>query len=276
MKKIFTLFLLLAALGLRAQTYNNEWIDFSKTYYKFKVGATGLYRIPQNVVANAGLGNTPAQNFQLFRNGVEIPIYTSVPTGVLGAADYIEFYAELNDGKPDRQLYYNPAYQHTTKWSLQTDTAVYFLTVNPTGNAFHYLNATNDTTGTILPVEPYFMYKTGSYFKATINPGFAASLPEYVYSSSYDIGEFWSTNDIVPGSPYVDNLNNLFVYGGGPDGALRFGVVGCAPNPRTTQVIVNGAVVKDTTMDNFNDLTGNVPIPLSSISSGSVSVCACK
>ena len=25
--------------------YNNEWIDYTKTYYKFKVGASGLYRI---------------------------------------------------------------------------------------------------------------------------------------------------------------------------------------------------------------------------------------
>ena len=78
MKKIFTILLLLMSFGLYAQTYNNEWIDFSKTYYKFKVGADGLYRIPQSVLANAGLDNTPAQYFQLFRNGEEVPIYTSV------------------------------------------------------------------------------------------------------------------------------------------------------------------------------------------------------
>ena len=31
--------MLFAGLGLSAQPYNNEWIDFSKTYYKFKVGS---------------------------------------------------------------------------------------------------------------------------------------------------------------------------------------------------------------------------------------------
>src|SRR5579871_5393033 len=104
MKKIFTILILLIAFKLNAQVYNNEWIDFSKTYYKFKIGANGLYRIPQNVLAGAGLGNVPAQNFQLFRNGQEIPIYTSVPSGTFGASDYIEFLGEMNDGKADKQL----------------------------------------------------------------------------------------------------------------------------------------------------------------------------
>lgn len=74
MKTFFTGFLLLITMGLAAQSYNNEWIDFSKTYFKFKVGSDGLYRIPQSVLAGAGLGAVPVQNFQLFRNGQEVPI----------------------------------------------------------------------------------------------------------------------------------------------------------------------------------------------------------
>jgi hypothetical protein len=274
MKKIFTLLLILAVYGLHAQTYNNEWIDYSKTYYKFKIGVNGLYRIPQNILSNAGLGSVPAQNFQLFRNGKEIPIYTSVTSGTLGSADYIEFYGEMNDGKPDKPLYYSPVYQHTTKWSLQTDTAVYFLTVNPTGNTFHYLNSGNDTSTNLLPVEPYFLYKAGSYFREQINPGFASYVGEYVYSSSYDMGEFWSTNPIVPGSPYSNTINNLLVYigNGAPNATINFGAAGAAPDTRTMQVKVNNTIVKDTTMDNFNDLLSNADIPLSLIASNSINV----
>jgi hypothetical protein len=274
MKKIFTIILLLASFIIKAQVYNNEWIDFSKTYYKFKVGATGLYRIPQSVLATAGLGNVPAQNFQLFRNGQEVPIYTSAASGVLGASDYIEFWGEMNDGKADKQLYYNPAYQHTTKWSLQTDTAVFFLTANPTGNSFHFLNASNDTTGNILSAEPYFMYKTGSYFKSQINPGFASYIGEYVYSSSYDIGEFWSSGAIRPGSPFTDNQNNLYVYSGAgsPDANLRFGATGCQPDTRTMQVKVNGNIIQDTTMDGYNDLVSGGTVPVSSIASNAASI----
>jgi hypothetical protein len=280
MKKFFTISLLLASFGLEAQVYNNEWIDFNKTYYKFKVGADGLYRIPQSVISSAGLANTPVQNFQLFRNGQEIPIYTSVQTGILGASDYIEFWGHMNDGKPDKPLYRNPAYQHAEKWSLQTDTAVYFLTVNSTGATFHYNNISNDTVGNILPVEPYFMYNSGTYFKFQQNPGFAEVVGEYIYSSSYDMGEFWSSNFSNPASvingiaanPVVDNQNNLFVYNGGPNPTIRFGATGCADTLRHIQVQVNGTVVKDTVMNGFNDLVSSAGFPLSLINSGSATV----
>src|SRR5689334_1641779 len=101
MKRI--LLVLFIALGsyTQAQMYNNEWIDYNKTYYKFKVGKTGLYRISQAVLANAGLGAVSADQFQLWRNGVQIPVYTSIPNGPLGSSDYIEFWGEMNDGKPD-------------------------------------------------------------------------------------------------------------------------------------------------------------------------------
>jgi len=278
MKKIFILLLLFAASGLEAQVYNNEWIDFSKTYYKFKVGADGLYRIPQSTIANAGLGSTPAQYFQLFRNGQEVPIYTSVASGPLGTNDYIEFWAQMNDGKPDKPLYLNPAYQHTTHWSLETDTAVYFLTVNPTATTFHYTNSMNDTTGNILPVEPYFMYKAATYYKQMINPGYAQIVGEYIFSSSYDLGEFWSSNFIYPPASGVpttpDVQNNLYVYNNGPSTAyFRFGAVGCADNPRPSfQAIINNTVVKDTIMNSFNDLVTSTTIPLSLISAGTATV----
>jgi hypothetical protein len=60
MKKVFTLLFLVMCLLAKAQ-YNNEWIDYNKTYYKFKVGATGLYRIPQSVLQSNGMGSNPAE-----------------------------------------------------------------------------------------------------------------------------------------------------------------------------------------------------------------------
>src|SRR5882757_9847437 len=273
MKTFFTVLLLLVTLGLTAQSYNNEWIDYSKTYYKFKVGATGLYRIPQSVLAGANLQNVPAQNFQLFRNGQEVPIYTSVASGVLGSNDYIEFWGKMNDGAPDQPLYRSPTYQHTQKWSLETDTAVFFLTVNPTGAAFHFNNATNDTTGTPLTPEPYFMHKAGNYFKqGGINPGFAQIVGEYIYSSSYDIGEFWATGNIVPGAPFTDNLNNLFVYTGGPGATVSFGMMGCADYTRNVRFVLNGTTMIDTGMNSFSDLNSTKPVAISQLSSNSANV----
>ena len=54
-------------------------------------------------------------------------------TGPLGANDYIEFWGERNDGKPDKNLYRDTSYQLSDSFSLHTDTATYFLTVNPAG-----------------------------------------------------------------------------------------------------------------------------------------------
>jgi hypothetical protein len=275
MKRLLTFLFLLAALRLAAQPYNNEWIDYSKTYYKFKVGTTGLYRITSAVLSANGLAGVPAQNFQLFRNGVEVPIYTTVANGPLGGSDYIEFWAQINDGVPDKILYRSPTYQHTTHWSLETDTAMYFLTVNPTGNTFHSYNATNNVAGSTLTPAPYFMYTAGSYFRdGGINLGFAQVVGEYIYSSSYDIGEFWSSAAIAPGTPYTNTVSNLFPYtgGGAPAPTLKFGAVGQADDPRTIQVTVNGSPIGDTAMNSFYDAQTTWPVPSSAVGTGSVTV----
>ncbi|MBS1666946.1 MAG: hypothetical protein JST58_06185 [Bacteroidetes bacterium] len=276
MKKIFTILLLMAAFCSHAQLYNNEWIDFSKTYYKFKIAADGLYRIPQSVIASAGLGSTPAQYFQLFRNGQEVPIYTSVASGPLGSSDYIEFWGRMNDGSADNVLYTNPAYQHTKKWSLETDTSVYFLTVNPTATTFHYNTINTDTTGNLLPVEPYFMYTASTAYRAQINAGYAQVVGEYLYSSTYDKGEFWGSYAVYPGASnaLADTKTNLFLYTAGPSTAtLRFGIVGQADNLRPSiQAIINNTVVKDTVLNSFNDLVTTTTIPTSLINSGTASI----
>jgi hypothetical protein len=272
MKTFFTILVLLVSLGLSAQPYNNEWINFSNTYYKFKIGADGLYRIPQSVLAAAGLGSAPVQDYQLFRNGKEVPIYTSSQSGALASNGYIEFWGRMNDGWPDVPLYRAATSQHTKHTSLETDTAVYFLTVNTTGNTFHYVPTANNPGSSSLPVEPYFMYTAGTYFKTAINPGFAQVVGEYIYSSSYDIGEFWGSSNIVPGTPLQDSKSNLYVNTGGPNATIRFGMVGDADDARTAEVTVNGTVVGDTVMNSFSDWLTTEQVPVSLLSSNSITV----
>jgi hypothetical protein len=56
-----------------------------------------------------------------------------VVSGVLGAGDYIEFWGQMNDGEPDKNLYRNTDYQLSEKFSLDSDSSTYFLTVNTAG-----------------------------------------------------------------------------------------------------------------------------------------------
>ena len=259
MRKIFTLCLILIAGSAIAQPYNNEWIDYSKTYYKFKVTADGLYRIPAAVLAGAGLSAADAKDFQLFRNGVEVPVYTSVSSGPLSPTDYIEFWGQMNDGKADKPLYRNPAYQHTDKWSLQSDTAVYFLTLNPSGISFHYNNVPNDTTSNILPVRnPISCIQPALISELRLIRDWQLFLNNiFIHPLTMSVN---SGVRIFPPRVLLlsDNQNNLFIYSGGPQANLKFGAAGCSDTLRNIQVKVNNIVVKDTSLNSFSDIVSNV------------------
>lgn len=251
MKKVFTILCLLLGLVTKAQ-YNNEWIDYNKTYFKFKVGATGLYRIPQSVLQSAGIGSNPAESFQLWRNGEQVPLFTSVASGTLGAADFIEFYGIMNDGKQDVKLYANPANQLSDSWSLSTDTAAYFLTVNPGGSNNRFVNDINNVTGNSLPAESYFMHTLKMAYKKKLNPGLAAIVGEYIYSSSYDLGEGWTSRDITRSTPLTENLSNLNAVSSGPPVVFKISASGNALNSRKVDVIVNGSQILSQQMNFFS------------------------
>ena len=273
MKRILTILLLLAASHVMGQPFNNEWIKFNQTYYKFKVGISGVYRIPQSTLASNGLSVAAVQNIQLWRNGEQVPFYSTVTSGPLGPSDYIEFWGEANDGKPDKILYRDPNFQHIDKMSLSTDTAVFFLTVDPASTTTRISQLPNDVAGNTLPVEPYFMYTHGTYYKQRINAGFAAVVGEYVYSSSYDKGEFFSTIDLTPSSNFPDQKVNLYPYPGGPDGSYRCGVMGNALNARRFKLEINGsAILFDSALDYFNDMIVNINMPYTHFSSGAINV----
>ena len=245
--------MLCTGLLAQSQDYNNEWINYNLTYYKFKIGATGLYRISQPTLATLGIGNTPAEHFQLWRNGQQIPVYTTVQTGPMGVSDYIEFWGEMNDGKPDNPLYRNPDFQLNDKWSLETDTVSFFLAINPGGNNLR-LVPTNNTLPSALPAEPFFIHTAGKYYREKLNPGYAAVVGEYVYSSSYDQGEGWTSNDLGTGVTRPENLSNLYPYtgAGAPAPLIKVNATGNALNPRQFEIKINGTVLSTQTMDFFD------------------------
>jgi hypothetical protein len=265
MKRLLTLILVSFCLAASAQ-YNNSWIDYSKTYYKFKVVNTGLYHISQATLAGIGLGSTPAEQFQLWRNGEEVRLYTSSPTGPLGGSGYIEFWGVMNDGKKDTRLYHDPAAQLSDYYSLETDTAAYFLTVNPTGNSLRFTNTANNVAGNSLPVEPYFMNKRGIYYKDYLNNGYAAIIGFYVYSSTYDIGEGWTSREIYGSGMDQLNLNftGLNLYSSGPSATFKTSAAGVViSGTRNFQGSINGNVLFEVNLDGCSSAKPQANVPLS-------------
>jgi len=267
MKKILLTFLVVLLATAGYSQLNNSWIDYNKTYYKFKLAKDTLTRIPQPVLAAAGLANVPAQNFQLWRNGKEVRMYTSVPTGILGSGDYLEFWGEMNDGKPDKALYRNPDYQLCDKYSLETDTVSYFLTVNPAGGNLRYAASVNNTAGNVLPADPYFMRRIETHYRQQVNKGYAAVIGEYVYSSAYDIGEGWTSNDAAPCCAVSKDLQNMNRYAAGPANSVTF-TMAAAGNALYTRDLVAkfySTVISQTPMPYFNyhkDTIRNLPLSL--------------
>ena len=273
MKKFLLPLLLFTGLLAQSQAYNNEWINYSRTYYKFKVAATGLYRINQATLVSIGIGSAPVDQFQLWRNGKQVPLYTSQQTGTLGSSDYIEFWGEMNDGQSDSVLYRETFFQLNKKWSLETDTAAFFLTVNPSGGNARFI-PTASTLPTAIPVEPFFIHTEGIYYKEKINPGYAAVVGEYVYSSAYDQGEGFTTSDIGTNQVRPIDYTSLNPYTGpgAPSPVLKLNATGNALNPRTIEVKVNGTIAANVTMDYFDYVKAEIPVNQADVNTGTINV----
>ena len=130
---LLLIFAILSSTYLLSQPYTNSWINYSQQYYKFKISETGIYRIDSTTLANSGipLSTINPQNIQIFAKGQELPILIEGESdGVFNGSDYIEFYAEKNDGWFDEDFYSGAANHPNPYYSLINDTINYFITWN--------------------------------------------------------------------------------------------------------------------------------------------------
>lgn len=136
--KRFLLFICLIATTLtNAQPYGNEWINYSQKYIKVKITEDGLYRVDYNtlkpVLSTLGVNidTLDPRNLQVFGRGEEIYIHhQGSAQNIFNTSDYIEFYAQGNDGWLDSLLYTSPSLQANPYFSLFSDTAAYYITWN--------------------------------------------------------------------------------------------------------------------------------------------------
>jgi len=256
-----SLILCLSMSAASTAQYDNEWIDHGKTYHRFKVGANALHRIPYATLQAAGLAAVPVEHFQLWNNGVQVPLHTSKPVGQLGSDGFIEFYGRANDGRNDSRLYRKPEQQLSDAWSLHTDTAVYFLTVDANSRNLRFSTEANPVSANTLAPEPWFLHTYEVAYREKLNPGFGLFLGLNVFSSSYEIGEGWSSRDISPGGPLQTNLPPLALSSAGPEPDYELSVSGNTNNARNVRFAVNGTELLNVPLNQFAGQTYRGTLP---------------
>jgi len=154
-----------------SQNKGNEWINMNQSYYKFSIPKTGIYKVTNTELQNAGIdiGSFSPQNIQLFQKGIEIPCYIKGESQ--GLLEYILFYAEKNTGWFDVEMYDDPKHQTNPNYSLINDTAAVFLTWNTsfTNNRFNYstdVNFTGKTPASYCWTESYVEF-VNTFYQAT-------------------------------------------------------------------------------------------------------------
>ncbi len=254
--------------SVSAQTYGNEWINYSQTYYKFGVFRDDVYRIPVSQLMSLGLpSSVNGAHLQLFRDGAEVPLFVS-SNGVLSSSDYVEFYGTKADGKVDVPLYKNVTSQLNPNQQLLSDTAYYFLTYNAITTNKRYVERTNNVSSPPAK-ENYFWDKFKSNFRGGFVSGTSYFFPStdviYLCSSQFEDGE-----GFVKSNP--DSLKDSLTYtclfpyklAGAPDATFKTTLVGYSYIPsHRVQLFANNTLVCDSSFSQFGYKRYAASLPMS-------------
>ena len=213
---LFTLFLFISSSS-HAQNLGNEWINYDQTYFKIKITQKGIYQLSFQELKSTGFPtNINPQKIQLFRSGREQAIYVKGEEDkIFNESDFIEFYAEGNNGALDSLLYQPNSSQPHQYYSLYSDTASYFLTYridNQTTKRIKFLSKTNTQN---LQAEPFHWEESLQLFNSSYNIGqpepIGIAQNNGVLNSNYSYGKGW-TGDILNKNIFYDfdlNLRNI-------------------------------------------------------------------
>lgn len=229
-------FLLFSTLFSFAQN-GNEWIDYSQKYLGFKIYETGWYRLNYSTVQpalmNVGIdvSTITSDQLQVFGRNSEQPIVVQDGgDGTFDSGDYIEFYAEKNDGWNDSILFQDPAKEMADSYySYVNDTIVYFLSVNLTGTGERFVPETDISVSSYPTADYCWVHRYYRFLTSNYNLG-----PLYYNQSSpsYGEGEGWgskifkshnsttTTNSNFMQQCYI-NTANAYTSAGAPNAILK-------------------------------------------------------
>lgn len=172
--------------------YGNEWIVEGQRYLRISVAQNGIYHLTPDQLRIAGwpVDSINANQYELWLRGEPQPLYAST-SAALETSDYLAFYGEKNQGALDAHLYEDPtAQQLNPRYSLITDTAVYFLTYRTAGSIspHQYRSPTLEPSGAIATA-PYIWKEREELFTNHFLKEFARISGFSIYYSHYTIAE---------------------------------------------------------------------------------------
>lgn len=271
MRKLLLITFLLQSAFAFSQPYGNEWVNANQPHFKFKIVSEGVYRINQQVLNDAllaqgfNLNTIDPRNFQVFARGEEQFIHVEgEQDGNFDVDDFIEFYAEPNDGRFDTDAYINnPQFHGNPYYSLINDTIWYFLTWNNLLNNARMIPETDvDFSG--YTSSPYILrdeidelhdtYYYGQTYTQTNSTSPMYSGGEGYYGYLFDAGwtdTFW-------------NLGTVFRYSSGPDAEIEISLVGLSFDDKNLH-IEGPTISTDTVMEGFNCYRYNYTVAASAL-----------
>ncbi len=227
---IYCLLLLLLGSSIHAQSFGNEWINYSQKYFRIPIYKTGIYRISRAALVQAGfpITNISPKNIQLFARGEEQYIYIKgEDDDVFNNTDYIEFYGIANDGWFDSLLYEQPQKIVNPYYSLINDTIYYFLTWNYSTNNRRVIFET-DTI--------FSQYQSAIPSHCTIEKTFTDPLYYYYGSEGcwYNEAEGWSYTYAEINAPLQINIETPNFANVGQPAYLSFNIISASNAPYTS------------------------------------------
>lgn len=186
--------------------YGNEWINYSQSYYQFKIWQDGVYKLDYATLQSAGVPVSTIQpeNYQIFGFEQEQSIFIEDGNdGSFDSGDYILFIGRKNTTWLDSLLYENPDDVANKYYPHYNDTITYFLTWN-NSTSNNRMNEETDVSFSSYTASS-FLYKTNAKFYSTYYAeGYKL---EGLSFSGYEEGEGWASSPVnaLSTTNYIDS-----------------------------------------------------------------------
>lgn len=270
---ILILSVCLFAQNSHAQIYGNEWINYNQKYYAFKVVNSGIQRLDYNALNSALVSNGDdislinTNQFQIIGREKEVSLFINDGgDGQFDSGDYIEFYAEKNDGWLDSLLFDDPTFIGDSYYSLINDTINYFFTWS-TSTSNKRIQVETDIAFSSYPNQDYCWKKS---YEKHIDLYAQGSKFQGLSSPKYTSGEGWMSGTFQTNQTFTTGVtsSNAYTLNGALSAQCEAVSASVSSSSYTglynhnTQILVGNTLITDTSYTGYHMIKESFEVPL--------------